>query len=525
MVVDFRAGLTGWQIMWWVSPVLPDAVVASLTAQAAKAPPASAAELLQQATPQALADEVAALRALLADLSPGVTALNAQAQALAARRARREAALAAETLQASISASGPGVTMPVECTAHLDCQSCLNNRCGWCLGERACVKDEPWMCQGQEDHVGSIGQHKQCPDPHEFETRRARRDAEEALEMADHARVAKEMEAAAAAGGDAGAGGALTQDITCVMWRQTSGCMPDGPAEHAKDLPCSYPVPSGNSGYCECSGGLHVAKSTCEHDSFTCAEKCGSYTSMRREAAERAKEKLKKRTAAELARLRTVMETEQSKLCAPEEDPETDGCRVPAGSDEAERAAAAARSADIRKRVNEAKNLNGGEVRPYETLGVAKDASQTEIRRAYRKLALELHPDKNPTMLVESQMAFADVVAAFEILNNPDKRAAFDDGGARQGFQTQWEYEQFGKQDTRGFYTNDNYITSMTERIWEKRVNTNQIWYASGLFSFSRAQHLPSSLPLCIPGCSSFTRRGASIAFNWPPPTRRWPRA
>jgi hypothetical protein len=64
----------------------------------------------------------------------------------------------------------------------------------------------------------------------------------------------------------------------------------------------------------------------------------------------------------------------------------------------------------------------------------------------------------------------------FEILNNPDKRSAFDDGGARQGFQTQWEYETYGKKDTRGFYTGDTYVTSMTERMWEKRVGDNHIW-------------------------------------------------
>src|SRR6266404_8340507 len=64
---------------------------------------------------------------------------------------------------------------------------------------------------------------------------------------------------------------------------------------------------------------------------------------------------------------------------------------------------------------------------PYETLGVKKDASQEEIRKAYRRLAKKLHPDLNPgNKRAEEQ--FKNVSAAHDLLSDPEKRARFDRG-------------------------------------------------------------------------------------------------
>ena len=61
----------------------------------------------------------------------------------------------------------------------------------------------------------------------------------------------------------------------------------------------------------------------------------------------------------------------------------------------------------------------------YETLGVAKNASEEEIKKSYRKLAMKYHPDRNPDSK-ESEEKFKEVKEAYEMLTNPEKREAYD---------------------------------------------------------------------------------------------------
>lgn len=64
---------------------------------------------------------------------------------------------------------------------------------------------------------------------------------------------------------------------------------------------------------------------------------------------------------------------------------------------------------------------------PYATLGVAKTASADEIKKAYRKLARQLHPDVNPDPAAQER--FKQVTAAYEVLSDPQKRQIVDLGG------------------------------------------------------------------------------------------------
>jgi len=62
----------------------------------------------------------------------------------------------------------------------------------------------------------------------------------------------------------------------------------------------------------------------------------------------------------------------------------------------------------------------------YEVLGVSRDASADEVKKAFRKLAVKYHPDKNPDNKEEAGEKFKEAAEAYEILSDSDKRARYD---------------------------------------------------------------------------------------------------
>ena len=87
---------------------------------------------------------------------------------------------------------------------------------------------------------------------------------------------------------------------------------------------------------------------------------------------------------------------------------------------------------------------------PYEVLGVKREADAEEIKKAYRKLALQYHPDRNAGDS-EAEVKFKEAAEAYEILGSPEKRERYDRyghaglAGATHGFRdAQSVFDIFG---------------------------------------------------------------------------------
>ena len=95
----------------------------------------------------------------------------------------------------------------------------------------------------------------------------------------------------------------------------------------------------------------------------------------------------------------------------------------------------------------------------YDVLGVSKDASSDEIKKAYRKLAIKYHPDKNPDDKVAEEK-FKEISAAYAVLGDESKRTQYDTYGSADDYAA----------------SNQEYYTQTQDPFWEWFTNQNSAY-------------------------------------------------
>lgn len=131
----------------------------------------------------------------------------------------------------------------------------------------------------------------------------------------------------------------------------------------------------------------------------------------------------------------------------------------------------------------------------YKLLGVSREASTREIRQAFKKLALTMHPDKNPGD-PSAHENFLQVNRAYEVLKDEDLRKKYDKYGEKGldeqqqgGRYESWSYYRYDF----GIYDDDLEIITLDSGDFEAAVNSGEIWFIN--FYFPRCSHCHTLAP------------------------------
>jgi DnaJ-class molecular chaperone len=158
---------------------------------------------------------------------------------------------------------------------------------------------------------------------------------------------------------------------------------------------------------------------------------------------------------------------------------------------------------------------------PYALLGVGREASQDEIKRRYRALAKELHPDLNPDK-PEVAERFKGITAAYDLLSDPEKRARFDKGEIDASGQErpQQFYRDFAEDpQSARFYTHEGFgdaesLHDLFEGLFGERAAAGDGAAGAGRRSFrmrARGADVSYSLPVDFLDAAKGARRRITV--------------
>jgi molecular chaperone DnaJ len=156
----------------------------------------------------------------------------------------------------------------------------------------------------------------------------------------------------------------------------------------------------------------------------------------------------------------------------------------------------------------------------YDLMGLKKDATDKDIKQAYRRLARKYHPDVNPGDK-SAEAKFKEINAAFEVLSDKDKRAKYDKYGDKwqyadqfeQAQQQQGSYRQYSPDDGSGFqYTEDD---GGLDNIFEELFGSSRRG-SSRRAQPKRGQDLESQVEVTLEEAYSGTSRTISLQVEQP---------
>ncbi|MFP3039451.1 MAG: DnaJ domain-containing protein [Candidatus Hodgkinia cicadicola] len=136
---------------------------------------------------------------------------------------------------------------------------------------------------------------------------------------------------------------------------------------------------------------------------------------------------------------------------------------------------------------------------PYEVLGITRDATEAQIKAAYRKLALKLHPDRNVGSR-DVDKRFKEVNEAYEVLRNPAKKSQYDRFGSQTGYSRDPFEDLFA----------DTPFSSKTGRVKGRNIT---LLYAAGLRQLSLGDSVSLSFNTKIE-CEACGGRGKTEALS-----------